>query len=175
MGKKNRNREVARPSYTWQELDEKFPNQRRDLRCADCGSLLRLRDGKFGIHYACIGYTKSGDNCRGSHSCDKNTAEPMGVPGDAQTRKARIRAHEWLDRLWEEGSWSKTEAYQWLADRLSVPLEQCRIALFDVKKCDDVVVIVRQYLGDYTRNDRILDRDMVPEQPQKEVADSPSP
>lgn len=144
---------------TAEELLREFPGQRSDLVCADCGSRLALKDGKYGIFYGCTKYDETG--CKGSHNCNKADARPFGIPGDAATRKARREAHEWLDRLWKDDFVpNRVEAYEWLATALNIKAADCHVGMFDLETCERVMVLVRHRLGEFTRFEH-LDREIL--------------
>ena len=71
----------------------------------------------------------------------QNRAEP-GSP----LAKARIAAHGAFDVLWQSGSMSRGEAYQWLADQLGIPKHECHMVYFDEVTCDRVRRICDQYM-----------------------------
>ena len=77
---------------------EMYPLARIDLKCGDCGAEMRLRtspkwDRPF---YGCSKFPE----CRGSHGARTDGA-PLGVPGNKETKLARIRAHKVFDVLWQ--------------------------------------------------------------------------
>ena len=61
------------------------------MECPDCGSEMVLRHGPHGRFYGCSAYP----NCKGTVSCDRE-GNPTAIPGDAETRQARIEAHTGL-------------------------------------------------------------------------------
>lgn len=88
--------------------------------------------------------------------CDSYTGwSPMGlyygvpvVLADKQTRKARVEAHEWFDRLWRAPTplMSRKAAYARLAERFDLPPEQAHIKLFNYDQCQRLIVMVRKRL-----------------------------
>ena len=46
-------------------------------------------------------------------------------------RNARTRAHARFDPLWQDGEWSRKQAYAWLAGALGIEPEDCHIGMFD--------------------------------------------
>lgn len=73
----------------------------------------------------------------GSH---KESGEPLGIPADARTRKARSGVHALFDPLWigkkgRNRRRRRDRAYQWLADQLGIPKERCHIGSFDHATC----------------------------------------
>ena len=129
------------------------------LTCPDCGADMVLRDiagmGKF---YGCTRYPE----CRGTHGAHSD-GRPLGIPADAETRAARIKAHEAFDALWEDAlrmyddearlnSWAKesrgpefllqvarTRAYAWLGWRLEMSAGDCHMGRLDLFHCELVV------------------------------------
>jgi zinc-finger-containing domain len=80
--------------------------------------------------------------CNAWVSCHKGSDEPMGTLADARVRHARWRAHEYLDPLWQTSPANRSEVYEWLSEQMRIPLDECHIALFTEKQCDEVVRIV---------------------------------
>lgn len=83
--------------------------------------------------------------------CHKGTERPLGRLANAQLRTAKVTAHVAFDELWKRttpaGSYSRTGAYRWLAERLGIEVEGCHIGMFDVKTCQRVVEICKRSLG----------------------------
>lgn len=145
-----------------EELAVAFPNWRRDLQCPDCGNLLVLKDGKYGIFYGCVKWSETG--CKGSHNCHKGTAEPLGVPADAETRLARKRAHDVFDTLWRDkglGRMSRKQAYEWLETKLGVFEGEYHIAQLDKAGCEKLIEAVNRFQNPPNRLDRILGDDVI--------------
>lgn len=93
--------------------------------------------------------------CDARVGCHGTSTRPLGTLADAETRAARIAAHDALDVLWRRAmrvrGWSRSRAreaaYRWLAATLDVAPESCHIALFDVATCARVVEACRRYLA----------------------------
>lgn len=66
------------------------------LVCADCGSKLVLRIGRYGRFYGCEKYTETG--CKGGISAFPD-GRPKGWPGNAATRAARKQLVEKFEAL----------------------------------------------------------------------------
>lgn len=76
-----------------QLLGQEPMEARTDLLCADCGSPLSLRLGRYGRFYGCQQFEATG--CKGGVSAHDNGI-PKGWPGNTETRAARKRL---VDRL----------------------------------------------------------------------------
>ena len=61
-----------------------------------CGSLMRLRRGKFGLFYACQRHP----DCDGQMRCD-DSGTPVGIVTNAKLRLLRIHLHRILDLQWK--------------------------------------------------------------------------
>ncbi len=78
---------------------------------------------------------------------------PLGRLANAELRAAKQAAHAMFDPLWQRklirGPGIKKRArgdgYQWLADQLGIPFEQCHIGEFDLEMCKRVVEICAPY------------------------------
>lgn len=147
---------------TKEELDDEFPNQRRDLVCPDCGSPLILKDSKYGIFYGCSQWRET--SCKGSHNCHRRTAEPFGFPADAETRQLRKEAHDWFDRLWArdyKGELNREDAYVWLGQTLNLGPGEAHISRLNKDQCKELIRAVRWRLGDANRFERIGGEDII--------------
>lgn len=91
-----------------------------------------------------------------------------GTPADAETRAARIAAHQAFDILWQQADartdvWKVPEPertrairqvrraarrreYKWLAKQLGIPVEECHIGFFDIETCRKVEELARKRL-----------------------------
>ncbi len=61
-------------------------------------------------------------------------------PGSPLAR-ARVEAHGAFDTLWQNDFMTRSEAYQWLADELGIPKEDCHMLFFDETTCRRVATI----------------------------------
>lgn len=82
--------------------------------------------------------------CRATHGSNPN-GTPMGAPADAETRKARILAHEHFDPLWRSGHMTRPEAYKWMQEAMGLPEHEAHIGLFDLAQCNRLVMEVAVY------------------------------
>jgi hypothetical protein len=96
-----------------------------------------LTETHFGVHYKC---TKPG--CDGIHTAHPN-GSPAGVPADKFTRKARMRAHEAFDRVWESKTMSRSDAYTWLDLVMGLEAGKAHISMMSKEQCALVVEKVR--------------------------------
>lgn len=105
--------------------------------CIECGRRMILKTGRYGLFYGCIGFPECG-GVLGAHA---GNGKPMGVQADAETRKARIAAHNAFDPLWRGGRMSRSTAYHWLASRLMIAYADCHIGNFGRVTCEKVVAV----------------------------------
>lgn len=112
------------------------------LICPDCGAQMRLKypphDRPF---YSCVRFP----SCRGSHLAHADGA-PVGIPADAQTRKARADAHQAMDRLWKDGQRTRDQAYAMISGLVGFP---ARLGSCDFQQCLSVLMAVEDYLRDH--------------------------
>jgi len=74
--------------------------------------------------------------CNAYVGVHKGTTKPKGSLANKELREWRIKAHASFDALWSQGEpFNRNGAYQWLANQLSLPRDECHIGMFDVEQC----------------------------------------
>lgn len=109
--------------------------------CMSCALDMDLVNGPYGIVYKCRG-------CGLRHGAHQATGEPLGTPaGDAETRQARVDAHEALDALWRgpDAPLSRDFAYAWLASKLNLAPSECHIGKFDYDRCCRAIFVCERF------------------------------
>jgi hypothetical protein len=86
-------------------------------------------DAYVGCHRSGIGY---GDGTR-----------PLGRLADAGLRRAKSAAHRAFDPMWKDGTFTRKQAYLWLAGKLGIPVNSCHIGEFDETMCLRVIQAVK--------------------------------
>lgn len=111
------------------------------LICPDCGAGMTRRESRFGPFYGCIRYPA----CQATHGAHPD-GTPLGIPADAATKQARIRAHRAFDFLWNGPArrMTRDEAYRWLAEAMHLPPDEAHIGRFDSDQCARVVALCNQ-------------------------------
>lgn len=113
------------------------------VTCGECRAPMVLRTAQRGpgagrLFYGCSRYPA----CRSTHGAHPD-GRPLGVPGDAATKAARVAAHAAFDRLWKEGHVpSRAAAYAWLRAAMGLSREEGHIARFDPARCTELVARV---------------------------------
>jgi ssDNA-binding Zn-finger/Zn-ribbon topoisomerase 1 len=105
--------------------------------CPECGAEMVLREskkfrwknGKARLFYGCTRYPF----CKAAHGAHPN-GKPLGKPGNAETKAARVLAHAALDAMSKRLNWHRNKTYEW----------QCRIAKFDVWQCEKVIKLCQE-------------------------------
>lgn len=112
------------------------------LTCPECGAQMVLKySGKFKVpvFYSCSQYPK----CRTTHGAHPD-GRALGIPANAETKKARIEAHEAFDRLWKLGGMSRGQAYAWMQQVLSLTEDEAHIGKFTTEQCVRLVAEVEK-------------------------------
>ena len=124
-----------------------------DVTCPECGATMILRrtqkfkwkNGEGRLFYGCSEWP----NCKAVHGAHPD-GRPLGIPGDAETKKLRIAAHDAFTSLCSRRQWEldrngKRGAYMWLGRELGIPeheiADKCHIAMFDKDICRRVIEI----------------------------------
>lgn len=123
------------------DYDERYPKARSDVMCADCGSVMRIVQGKRGPFYGCTKWPE----CGGTHGAHPE-GEPLGIPADEKTKVARRNLHEKFDKLWKGGLMSRKIAYMWLQGQMKMSRKQCHVAMFDLATCGRATKIINDFL-----------------------------
>jgi ssDNA-binding Zn-finger/Zn-ribbon topoisomerase 1 len=110
--------------------------------CGECGSLMNLRNSRFGKFYGCSAYPK----CKGTHGAHPD-GRPLGIPANKETKEARIRAHAAFDLLWKNGAMHRKSAYAWLRNAMNLEPDACHIGSFDKDQCAKVESLVQAFLS----------------------------
>ena len=94
--------------------------------CAPCASYV-------GCHEPGKGY---GDGTR-----------PLGLLANAELREAKQAVHAVLDPIWKSGQKTRKQAYQWLADKLCIPVQNCHVGMFTVEQCQRAEAVCKALSG----------------------------
>lgn len=100
------------------------------------------RPGEHGLFYGCSAFPR----CRVTHGAHPD-GEPLGVPANAETRRARVEAHAVFDKLWRGKSapFTRRDAYRWIAEAMN--RSEVHIAQLDAAGCAELVAIVSKRYG----------------------------
>lgn len=123
------------------------------MRCPYCGGkvVFRSADGVYKENkfqtmlYACSNYPK----CDAYVRVKPGTKKPVGTLADAKLRALRTEAHFYFDQIYESGYMTKTQAYQWLAYKVSAPLSQAHIGYMREYYCQKVIEECRRWLAEH--------------------------
>ena len=98
------------------------------------------------------------NRCGGYVGTHKETWEPLGIPANAELRRARQAVHEIMDPIWQNAWTGYTDGhlnrkaivkaargrvYAFLADRLGMTRESCHTAMFDLDDCGAACAALR--------------------------------
>jgi ssDNA-binding Zn-finger/Zn-ribbon topoisomerase 1 len=118
------------------------------VACPNCGSAMVLRtttkyrypNGSPRLFYGCPSFPA----CDGVHGAHPD-GRPAGIPGDASTKAARIRAHAAFDTLWKNGGLSRREAYAVIGEYMGLGRKECHIAMLDSSQCERLILAVEEF------------------------------
>jgi hypothetical protein len=94
-----------------------------------------LRASRYGLFYGCERFPL----CNAAHGAHRDTGKPLGVPADAETKRARIRAHDAFDTLWKTGRMTRPEAYRWMQSTLGLRKDEAHVGMFDTTTCERLI------------------------------------
>ena len=102
--------------------------------CPSCNVEMVQKRSKHGLFWSCPNWPDC-DVAIGAH---QETGEPLGTPVTKAEREWRIKAHDEFDKLWKDGSLSRSEAYHWLTKSMRLG-KQAHIGEMDVTQCRQVI------------------------------------
>lgn len=112
--------------------------------CPYCGQQPKFVDSieiygnrSFGKIYLC----RSCDAYVGVH---KGTEDPLGRLANKELRELKVKAHYWFDRLWKDPNGpgcTRREAYDWLSQKMGIPLIYTHIGMFDEEQCRQAILV----------------------------------
>jgi hypothetical protein len=114
-----------------------------ELECPECGHFMVLDTRRGQLLYRCS--TNSWTKCSGSHSCHQHNAVPLGIPGDAQTKAARMQAHKAFDQLWKKMGMRRKDAYRWLQTIMDLNAKEAHIGRFTLEQCKDLLDLLDEH------------------------------
>lgn len=78
--------------------------------------------------------------------CYSGTTNALGRLADADLRKAKMRAHHYLDQLWRDRRHQRYSTYTWLSKQLGIPRELTHVGMSDIEQCEKNAEICRKRL-----------------------------
>jgi ssDNA-binding Zn-finger/Zn-ribbon topoisomerase 1 len=117
--------------------------------CPECGAEMRLRDIYRSANPDLIGKMFWGcsrfPECRATHGAHPD-GRPLGIPGNTETKRARIEAHDAFDALWKcRYVRSRTAAYRWLQAAMGMTEDEAHIARFNIDQCETLMRRLEDY------------------------------
>lgn len=105
--------------------------------CRFCGGGVAIKTHQevYGRAYGDWPYMYHCGGCGAYVGLHPFTAIPLGTLADRATREARKRCKPAFEALWQKGNMSRNQAYEWLAQRLGIPVDECHFGWFDVEQC----------------------------------------
>jgi hypothetical protein len=116
--------------------------------CDNCRSLnveLITNDKIYGRQLGKWPYIYRCNDCNSTVGCHPNTYIPLGLMADKQTRLLRKEAHLAFDKLWQEGLYSRSVAYRWLAEQLNISFESCHISWLSKKQLRTTIQLSNEH------------------------------
>lgn len=89
-----------------------------------------------GMAYSCT-------HCDARVGVHPDLKTPLGRLANKELRESKKRVHSLFDPLWRNGSMSRTEAYAYLANKLSIPARECHIGWFDDEMTERAIHVLQ--------------------------------
>lgn len=107
-------------------------------KCHFCNSSVRVATHQevYGRNYGDWPYMYLCGNCGACVGMHPFTNIPLGTLADRATREARKNCKKPFEAIWRSGQMSRTEAYEWLAGEMNIPVNECHFGWFDIHQCE---------------------------------------
>lgn len=118
--------------------------------CRYCGGVIRLIPAETVYGSSANRLGKKGEklyqcqNCNARVGCHKGSIRPLGNVANEVLRLKRIEAHQVFDGFWKQRGMSRTAAYKWLAEKMSLPEEAAHIGGFEMDQCQEAIELCRE-------------------------------
>ncbi|WP_074139080.1 zinc-finger-containing protein [Enterobacter kobei] len=114
--------------------------------CRFCSGHVRVgtHEEVYGRDYGDWPYVYLCESCRAYVGMHPFTSIPLGTLADQRTRDARKKCKPAFERLWKSGRMTRSEAYEWLAGKLGIPVGECHFGWFTPEQCEEAERICNQ-------------------------------
>jgi len=113
-----------------------------NLDCPNCGSSMTLRQSRFGLFYGCDNYYLN--QCTGRVSAKSDGTVKIPYISYAE-KQARYYAKEAFDKLWQNGCFTKQEAFNWLCKEMNCARSEALISKFTIQQCTELLKKVESF------------------------------
>jgi len=103
---------------------------------------MRLRNSRYGLFYGCQRFPA----CKATHGAHPD-GKPLGVPADEETKQARIRAHDYFDRMWKRSRMARGHAYAWMQRAMGLTCDEAHIGRFTKEQCERLIALLEPELA----------------------------
>lgn len=112
--------------------------------CPYCHSLVLKKNGREvydenGRDFGEVNVLVCSNNLCGARTTCDEQGYPYGTLAKEPLRKARIRAHDALDKFWSKKHYDRRTMYKLLANYMKKELDFCHIGLFNEAECEKVI------------------------------------
>jgi len=110
------------------------------MKCPECDGIMILRESKYGKFYGCSHFPR----CKATHGAHPD-GSPLGIPGDKETKLARMEAHSKFDKMFIG---DRNKRYKWLREAMNMDSKKAHIAMFNKQQCEELLSKIDQYRKD---------------------------
>lgn len=116
--------------------------------CRYCGMDVTLVNHAqiYGREYGDWPYAYWCQHCDAYVGVHPNTDIPLGLLADRYLRSARKAHKRYFQDMQTRARWTRSEAYQYLADKLGIPVSHCHWGWFEIEDCEKAGAICRDKL-----------------------------
>lgn len=105
-----------------------------DILFTDNEIIYGINRGKWHKCYYC-------PNCKATVGCHPDSNIPKGLMATSSQRRYRVKAHAIFDELWKSRLCSRDEAYQWMAEVLTIKTDDAHIGLLTREQLETLIAL----------------------------------
>lgn len=120
------------------------------MQCRYCGGSVHLVNNSeiyLGREYGEWPFAYLCSSCRAYVGLHPSTDIPLGTLADGHLRAARNRSKAAFHAYMKKSGLTRTLAYQWLAGRMGITVDECHFGWFEVEACAIAEKISKQASG----------------------------
>ncbi len=85
------------------------------------------------------------DKCDAHVGAHHTSMKPIGPLANRWLRSLRIQTHKAFDPLWQSKFMTRSEAYQWLTEKMQLSSDECHIAKFGPTDCTTAILHIQEF------------------------------
>lgn len=146
--------EVREPKTPWNPSKSATARVKNPLPvptdCRYCGHtvVIKTHEEMYGRDFSDWPWAYGCSKCEATVGMHPFTNIPLGTLANKDLKDARKKCKESFERIWQMDYMDRNKTYQWLAEKMQIPREECHFGWFTEDQCQKAKEFCDTYLGD---------------------------